>query len=166
MKILDVKAKTTTSLYSDDAQAEFTLLAEGKKSEMECFMETVGDYAESMCDSLCCDCGDNKPKGPSPIFGGAYYDEYGDLVYIKKVIYDNPKRTVVVVWSDGTSTKAKCSPNDVWSKDAGLLLATMKKLTDVDFTNNLLMDWSTTNDEGVIVKDIGDVRKSHKQIDK
>ena len=166
MKILDVKAKTTTSLCSEQAEAEFTIKAEGTKSDMQCFMETVGDYAENMCDVLCGDKIVAEEYHSSPIFGGAFYNEYNELVYIKKVVYNKEKRTVAVVWSDDTTTTSKCVEGDTWNKDVGLLLATMKKVTNSEFTAQLMMDWSTEEDNDVVVRTIKEVRQLHKALEK
>lgn len=77
---------------------------------------------------------------PDPLFGGAYYNKYNELVYIEKVIYSKP--TVIVLWSDGTKTKSKCDKEDIWNPELGLTLCVMKKITDQGFVNKLFRDWA------------------------
>lgn len=44
---------------------------------------------------------------------------------IKKVVYNNP--ATIVFWMDGTKTVVKCSPDDEYSPETGLLMAIAKK---------------------------------------
>lgn len=75
-----------------------------------------------------------------PIYGGAYYDEDGELIYIKKVIYSKP--AVIIMWSDGTKTRSTCSKEDVWNPELGLSLGVLKKTMGQEFVNKLFRDWA------------------------
>ena len=46
---------------------------------------------------------------------------------IKKVIFNEEKRTTVVIWKDGMKTIVKCDPRDTWNKEAALALCYMKR---------------------------------------
>ena len=46
---------------------------------------------------------------------------------IDKVIFNEAKRTTVVIWKDGVKTVVKCDPRDTWNKEAGLALCYMKR---------------------------------------
>ena len=46
-------------------------------------------------------------------------------VSVKKVIYNEP--AVIVIWSDGTKTKAVCGAEDQFNKEAGLAICFAKK---------------------------------------
>lgn len=170
MDVLEVKSTiTTVSGEEDKAYGEFRVTVTGTECEMNCFKDTIGDYAKSMCDLVCGDCCDNKESSSGakgyPIFGGAFYDEYDNLVYIEKVVYNKKKRTTVVIWNDGVVTKSVCHEKDAYNREMGLLLATMKRLTNSDFTTQLLEDWSTEDDEDVIEVTLKDVRQSYKQVE-
>lgn len=75
-----------------------------------------------------------------PIYGGAYYDENGELIYIKKVIYSKP--AVIIMWSDGTKTRSTCAKEDVWNPELGLSLGVLKKTMGQEFVNKLFRDWA------------------------
>ena len=75
-----------------------------------------------------------------PIYGGAYYDEDGELIYIKKVIYSKP--AVIIMWSDGTKTRSTCAKEDVWNPELGLSLGVLKKTMGQEFVNKLFRDWA------------------------
>ena len=47
-------------------------------------------------------------------------------LYIDKVIFNGP--ATIVYWDDGTKTVVKCKPDDPYSKDAGVAMATLKKI--------------------------------------
>ena len=98
------------------------------------------------------------------------YDEDGnfetyfpviDDVYIREVIYNNP--ATIVKWSDGTKTVTKCRGADVYSKEVGLIICCMKKLTSGAAVKRLVNDWvphmETDNFEVVTLHD---VRKNSK----
>ena len=88
----------------------------------------------STCDLCDCCCDDMEYK--EPIYGGAYYDEDGELIYIERVIYNKP--VVIIMWSDGTKTRSTCSKEDVWNPELGLSLGVLKKAMGQDFVNKLL----------------------------
>lgn len=44
---------------------------------------------------------------------------------IKKVIHNEP--ATIVIWSDGSKTVVKCSPNDEYDREKGLLMCIAKK---------------------------------------
>lgn len=50
--------------------------------------------------------------------------------FIHKVVFNEAKRTTVVVWNDGSHTSVKCSPNDTFDREKGLALCYMKKFFD------------------------------------
>lgn len=109
----------------------------------DCEVETLYDMVGNDVDicALCDGCCDGKYDSlPKPIFGGAYYNEDNELIYIEKVIYSKP--TVIVFWSDGTKTKSKCDKEDIWNPELGLTLCTMKKIMGQEFTSKLFMDWA------------------------
>lgn len=86
-----------------------------------------------------CNCGGCEDY-KEPIYGGAYYDEDGELIYIKKVIYSKP--AVIIMWSDGTKTRSTCSKEDVWNPELGLSLGVLKKTMGQEFVNKLFRDWA------------------------
>lgn len=87
---------------------------------------------------------------PEPLFGGSYYSSSnGELIYIEKVIYSKP--IVVIFWSDGLKTKAKCDKEDIWNPELGLMLGVMKKIMGPDFTSKLYRDWAIQIDSSDIV---------------
>ena len=48
----------------------------------------------------------------------------------KEVIVNKPKRTICVVWKDGTRTVMKPHPDDEWDEEKGIALCFMKKTFD------------------------------------
>ena len=46
---------------------------------------------------------------------------------INKVIFNEAKRTTVVIWKDGVKTIVKCDPQDTWNKEAALALCYIKR---------------------------------------
>lgn len=101
-----------------------------------------------------------KEKGPQ--FGGAFYNENGEMVYIKKVIYNNP--ATVVMWSDNTKTSSVCKEGDTYNPEMGLTLAVLKKVTSSDFAVKTLNDWIPR--EGQNIRSLKDVRKEYKNTEK
>lgn len=47
-------------------------------------------------------------------------------IFIDKIIFNGP--ATIVYWDDGTKTVVKCKPDDPYSKDAGVAMATLKKI--------------------------------------
>lgn len=62
-----------------------------------------------------------------------------DSLYITQVEYRQP--VTIVFWSDGTKTLARCSENDIYSAEAGLMVCVMKKVFNSNFTKKMLNDW-------------------------
>lgn len=48
----------------------------------------------------------------------------------KQVVVNKSKRTICVVWKDGTSTVMKCHPEDEWDEEKGIAMCFMKKMFD------------------------------------
>lgn len=46
---------------------------------------------------------------------------------IERVIFNEKKRTTVVIWKDGIKTTVKCDPRDTWNKEAALAMCYMKR---------------------------------------
>lgn len=101
---------------------------------------------------------ENKNNIKTPIFGGAYFNQDNELVYIKKVIYNDP--ATIVFWNDGTKTVSKCAKEDTYNAEMGLTLAIMKKLVSNEFVSKTLHDWVPV--EGQKVKTLTDVRNEYK----
>ena len=92
--------------------------------------------------NICPMCGEGCDE-PAPLrepaFGGAFYDEYDNLIYIEKVIYNKP--AVIVIWSDGTKTISKVQKGDTYNKELGLTLCVLKKLVGSSQVVSLLNEW-------------------------
>lgn len=81
-------------------------------------------------------------------FGGAFTvisSEGSGPVYLTQVEYREP--VTIAFWSDGTKTKARCSAEDTYSKEAGLMVCLLKKTMGNQFTKRTLNDWLPKNDE-------------------
>lgn len=100
-------------------------------------MMDVDISTDAFC--ICYECEGCK-EYKEPIYGGAYYDEDGELIYIKKVIYNKP--AVIIMWSDGTKTRSTCAKEDVWNPELGLSLGVLKKTMGQEFVNKLFRDWA------------------------
>ena len=48
----------------------------------------------------------------------------------KQVVVNKSKRTICVVWKDGTHTVMKCHPEDEWDEEKGIAMCFMKKVFD------------------------------------
>ena len=48
----------------------------------------------------------------------------------KQVFSNKSKRTICVVWKDGTRTVMKCHPDDEWDEEKGIAMCFMKKMFD------------------------------------
>lgn len=82
------------------------------------------------------------------MFSGAYKKNFirnehelvaGQSVWIEKVVYNNP--ATIVFWSDGTKTVSKCSKNDTYDKEKGLLLCVFQKFVGKQEVSALLAEW-------------------------
>lgn len=113
------------------------------------------------CTCACCDdCKDHAPAIPFPLYGGAYFDEYNNLVYIKQVIFNKP--ATIVFWSDGDKTTSVCDEKDPYSRESGLAIAVLKKFVSSTFVSKLMEDWAIEG-EGFKKVTLGDVRKAHRK---
>ena len=125
-----------------DGKVEVVLKGEGSFEEVACFnvMHPMLSF------DTCADCGEDVVEYREPQFGGAYYDEDGEFVYIEKVIYSKP---AVIVF---------------WNPEMGLMLAVMKKITGQEFVNKLFADWLVEMEKGkkATTVTLKDVRKRHK----
>ena len=62
------------------------------------------------------------------------------LPEIERLIFNDP--ATIVYWSDGTKTVVKCQPGDVFSAEAGLTTAMLKKYMGNDNTfNRVINEW-------------------------
>lgn len=141
-----------------DGKVEVVLEGEGSFEEVACFnvMHPMLSF------DTCADCGEDVIEYREPQFGGAYYDENGEFVYIEKVIYSKP--AVIVFWNDGTKTRCTCDARDKFNPEMGLMLAVMKKITGQEFVNKLFADWLVEMEKGkkATTVTLKDVRKRHK----
>lgn len=92
-----------------------------------------------------------------------------DKVYIKGVRYNAP--ATIVFWSDGTKTISKCSPNDVYTPETGLIICIAKKLFGSYHVRTLFEEWLPVdefdeNTEYPIDVKLADVRRTQKLLDK
>lgn len=94
-----------------------------------------------------------------PFFGGCFYNEYGEKVYIKEIIYNDP--AVVVFWSDNTKTTSRRDERDTWDTEKGVVLCVLKKIAGGEFVANLLKDWGEPS-PGRKRKTLTEVRKETK----
>ena len=114
----------------------------------------VIDTINKMCYQL----GTKKP--PEPFYGGCYYDRNFNKVYIKEVIYNDP--AVIVFWSDGTKTTARCHDSDTFDTEKGVMLCVIKKLVDSDFAVKTIEDWGAPA-PGKSKKTLSEVRSYHRK---
>ena len=63
---------------------------------------------------------------------------------IKKVVYAKP--VTVVFWSDDTTTKCRCSEQDNYDVEKGLLICIMKKLYGNDEVRETLDKWTPVSE--------------------
>ena len=89
-----------------------------------------------------------------------------EIVYIKKVLYNNP--VTVVWWSDDTITRNKCPENATYNPDSGLMFCIAKKLFGNENIAQIFNEWSLpeneeANNNYVTLKD---VRKHKKELER
>lgn len=94
-------------------------------------------------------------ENKKPQFGGAFRFK-GDMIYITRVLYNNP--ATIVFWSDKTKTVSKCAEGDTYSAELGLTMAILKKIAGDDSVRRTLADWLPA-DETVKAVDIKDLRQ-------
>lgn len=178
MKINGIKLDTTAKfaeIYAQYTPGDLETLEDASTMEDYTLMPTkevqaLVEAAEENypeCDGDCADCElsedcDNcEEEYPEPLFGGAYYDEYGDFIYIERVIYSAPKTTVV--WNDGTKTSSTCGEHDTYNPEMGLALAVLKKIVSSEFVVKTLHDWAPVDSKTThMTKTLKDVRRDHK----
>lgn len=95
-------------------------------------------------------------KVSKPKFGGYISKD----VYIIKTIANNP--ALIVFWSDGTKTTAKCSTLDCWDAEKGLAICVLKKLQGSAWVQQLFADWAI--DDGSWT--LSELRKMHRYFNK
>ena len=98
-------------------------------------------------------------KKISGVFGGKFLVN-GEVIYITRVVYSEP--ATIVFWSDGTKTVAKCDEKDIYSKEAGLAICCIKKLSSPTETKRLLSDW-VPKEEKIKIITLKDLRKALKE---
>jgi len=94
-----------------------------------------------------------------PLYGGAYYNNNGDLVFIKKVIRNGP--ACIVLWSDGDKTISTCEQGDDYNAEMGLIICVLKKIMGNKWVANLFSDWSGISNYKV--RSLKDVRKDRRE---
>lgn len=74
--------------------------------------------------------------------GNFYIEKNGNakMIYIKKVLYNNP--VTVVWWSDGTITRNRCPENVTYNPDTGLLFCIAKRLLGNNNVAEIFNAWS------------------------
>lgn len=104
----------------------------------------------------------NQKTIKAPMFGGAFFDENNELIYIEKVLYNEP--ATIVFWNDGTKTVSKCGEGDTYNAEMGLALAVMKKLVSNEFVSKTLHDWMPA--DGKKIRALTEIRREHKTSNK
>ena len=79
--------------------------------------------------------------------GNFYIEKNGStkMIYIKKVLYNNP--VTVVWWSDGTVTRNRCPENVTYNPDTGLLFCIAKRLLGNNDVAEIFNAWSLPENE-------------------
>ena len=79
--------------------------------------------------------------------GNFYIEKNGStkMIYIKKVLYNNP--VTVVWWSDGTVTRNRCPENVTYNPDTGLLFCITKRLLGNNDVAEIFNAWSLPENE-------------------
>lgn len=77
---------------------------------------------------------------------------FNDNIYIKEIIYNNP--ATIVLWSDGTKTISKCLPEDVYSKETGVLICIFKKLHGTAHLIDLIKYWVEPDQTKITLRDV------------
>ena len=73
-------------------------------------------------------------------------DLYGDMLIIKKVIFNPP--ATIAFWNDGTKTVVKCMAGDIYDPYAGLALCYSKKLLGRKFHKTFKKYCESYEEEG------------------
>ena len=79
--------------------------------------------------------------------GNFYIEKNGStkMIYIKKVLYNNP--VTVVWWNDGTVTRNRCPENVTYNPDTGLLFCITKRLLGNNDVAEIFNAWSLPENE-------------------
>ena len=153
------------TLEDVNTEEDYTLMP---TKEIQALVEAVEDNScdneECSCGNCeCCDdCNCCEEEYPEPLFGGAYYDNEGNFIYIERVMYNAPR--TIVFWNDGTKTSSTCGEHDSYNPEMGLAIAVLKKITSSEFTVRTLHDWVPTNTDvnTPTLQTLKGVRKKHK----
>lgn len=102
--------------------------------------------------------------------GNFYIEKNGStkMVYIKKVLYNNP--VTVVWWSDGTVTRNRCPENVTYNPDTGLLFCITKRLLGNNDVAEIFNAWSLpenkeANNAYVTLKDVRKTLREEGKLD-
>ena len=102
--------------------------------------------------------------------GNFYIEKNGStkMVYIKKVLYNNP--VTVVWWSDGTVTRNRCPENVTYNSDTGLLFCIAKRLLGNNDVAEIFNAWSLpenkeANNAYVTLKDVRKTLREEGKLD-
>ena len=120
--------------------------------------EAMKNQTINYINRLCYQAGVKNPA--KPMFGGCFYDKNFNQIYIKEIIYNDP--AVIVFWSDGTKTTAKCHDVDTFDTEKGVMLCVIKKLVDSDFAVKTIEDWGAPA-PGKNKKTLSEVRSYHRK---
>lgn len=107
--------------------------------------------------------GETVKNANQPLFGGAWYDRNGKLLYITRVLYNKP--ATIVFWSDGEKTVAKCAKEDTYSAETGLAMAILKKVLGGTTVAKTFTDWLPA-DEKTKQVDLKDLRAKKRKTKK
>ena len=142
-----------------EVQALVDVVEDNIQGNVECNCDEC-EYLED-----CGGCDGCMEEYPEPLFGGAYYDNEGNFIYITRVIYSAPR--TIIIWNDGTKTSSVCGENDSYNPEMGLVLAVLKKITSSEFVVRTLHDWVPDSKLGDNVTKgtvtLKEVRKSHRR---
>ena len=102
--------------------------------------------------------------------GNFYIEKNGStkMVYIKKVLYNNP--VTVVWWSDGTVTRNRCPENVTYNPDTGLLFCITKRLLGNNDVAEIFNAWSLpenkeANNAYITLKDVRKTLREEGKLD-
>lgn len=81
--------------------------------------------------------------------------------YITKVIVNKP--AYIVFWSDGTKTTAKCSDEDNFDAEKGLMLCVLKKMQSAEWIYKLMDDWCVCDNGSLTLSDVRAMNRANKK---
>lgn len=92
-----------------------------------------------------------------------YQGKFGGCIdknnYITRVIVNNP--AVIVFWNDDTKTVVKCSKEDHFDAEKGVLLAVLKRMQGNPWVAKLLQDWCPVQHDWYDIQ-LSDVRRKYR----